>query len=570
MAILERYDKLMGKMEEFDKELFEIWAKAVPSQIEENLNQPLIRRSTKSNELFLNFHPQMSAILREVHYLNLMEMENLPEAALKMAANNEMYRKYISSLNATIEWYNRVRKHTRDVEFQLVKDEVLEIDKLIVQGETVLTWQSENLWEYLTKIHTLVGDLQKRIQETQENLSELQNILWTISKQPLFERKDGKKDTVLGIEDRVERATKKYSEVSQAAVKISELIGKNKELFEMGESLDPKLWEMYVDFVDGLVEEYLYKAVGCSLGYISEHMDSINNLSPLFEAQLELQEPELVFIPSLDEDPKGFHAILTNLITDIIQIAANFPRLSTTRATYLEEIQSHKDISEMKTEITCNVQKVMSDAMEFCDSFQTYSYFWLDNKDTYLKNFLLYSRQLTPDEMDLVYTKDSLAPKHSPPKMEHFREQIDLYETVFGEVEGMKTEQIFHSWFKVDIRPFKHALLNTVRKWGNMFKDHLVNNVTNSLCDLAEFIRKADEGLQQTVNEGDYSALVNVMGFLLEVKERQQTTDEMFGPLRDTIELLKFYDQDIPEQVNVFLQVRGEVRVVITEGFEGL
>lgn len=71
---------------------------------------------------------------------------------------------------------------------------------------------------------------------------------------------------------------------------------------------------------------------------------------------------------------------------------------------------------------------------------------------------------------------------------------------------------------------------------------------------MAEFIRKADEGLQQTVNEGDYKALVNVMGYLLQVKERQQVTDEMFNPLRDTIELLKFYDQDIPEQVNVFLQ----------------
>lgn len=61
--------------------------------------------------------------------------------------------------------------------------------------------------------------------------------------------------------------------------------------------------------------------------------------------------------------------------------------------------------------------------------------------------------------------------------------------------------------------------------------------------------------MQQTVAEGDYNALVNVMGYLLNVKERQSTTDDMFTPLRDTIELLKFYDQDIPEEVNVLLQV---------------
>lgn len=33
------------------------------------------------------------------------------------------------------------------------------------------------------------------------------------------------------------------------------------------------------------------------------------------------------------------------------------------------------------------------------------------------------------------------------------------------------------------------------------------------------------------------------------------TTDDMFQPLTETIELLKFYDMDIPEEVNVLLQV---------------
>ena len=58
----------------------------------------------------------------------------------------------------------------------------------------------------------------------------------------------------------------------------------------------------------------------------------------------------------------------------------------------------------------------------------------------------------------------------------------------------------------------------------------------------------------QQVQPGDYVGLVSVMGFLMQVKERQPITDEMFQPLQETIELLKFYDQDIPEEVNVLLQ----------------
>ena len=174
--------------------------------------------------------------------------------------------------------------------------------------------------------------------------------------------------------------------------------------------------------------------------------------------------------------------------------------------------------------------------------------------DDYLKQILVYGRQLTVEELELVTLKDAFAPKPTTPKMETFREQIDNFETLYTEVEHVQEREIFSSWFQVDIKPFKQALLNTIRKWGDMFKQYLVNTVTNNLCDLGQFIRSADEGLQQTVQEGDYQALVNVMGYLLHVKERQATTDEMFVPLRETIELLKFYDQDIPEEVNVYLQ----------------
>lgn len=57
------------------------------------------------------------------------------------------------------------------------------------------------------------------------------------------------------------------------------------------------------------------------------------------------------------------------------------------------------------------------------------------------------------------------------------------------------------SFKQVDIRPFRQALLNNVRKWGNMYKEHLVNKVTCSLSDLGNFIRDADEGNSYFISE---------------------------------------------------------------------
>ncbi len=46
------------------------------------------------------------------------------------------------------------------------------------------------------------------------------------------------------------------------------------------------------------------------------------------------------------------------------------------------------------------------------------------------------------------------------------------------------------------------------------------------------------------------------MGHLMAVKDRQQATDNMFEPLKQTIELLKGYGQEMPEDVVQKLQVQ--------------
>lgn len=56
------------------------------------------------------------------------------------------------------------------------------------------------------------------------------------------------------------------------------------------------------------------------------------------------------------------------------------------------------------------------------------------------------------------------------------------------------------------------------------------------------------------MEDGDYNGLVEVMGHLMAVKDRQSTTDEMFEPLKQTIELLKTYEQEMPEEVHQQLQ----------------
>lgn len=107
--LLLRYNNLIERLKRFEKEIFEKWTERVPTQIEINLKKSLLSRIPDSKIIQLNFDPELSAILREVHYLRLMHKQNIPQSAVAFSEEQEVYRSYILNLEKSIEWYNTVR-----------------------------------------------------------------------------------------------------------------------------------------------------------------------------------------------------------------------------------------------------------------------------------------------------------------------------------------------------------------------------------------------------------------------------------------------------------------------------
>ena len=70
----------------------------------------------------------------------------------------------------------------------------------------------------------MVHDLEVRVQKAKDNVEEIQKIMTTWTKQPMFERKEEKNDTLLNLDDRTERINKRYGEVKTAGEKIHELL----------------------------------------------------------------------------------------------------------------------------------------------------------------------------------------------------------------------------------------------------------------------------------------------------------------------------------------------------------
>lgn len=66
-----------------------------------------------------------------------------------------------------------------------------------------------------------------------------------------------------------------------------------------------------------------------SIAYLAEGMDSTKNLTPLFEVRLELLDPDVVFVPSLNPNSTDtFLSVIENLIKDILLMATLIPRVA--------------------------------------------------------------------------------------------------------------------------------------------------------------------------------------------------------------------------------------------------
>lgn len=57
--------------------------------------------------------------------------------------------------------------------------------------------------------------------------------------------------------------------------------------------------------------------------------------------------------------------------------------------------------------------------------------------------------------------------------------QIDYYEELYLKTCKLEDFRVFNGWLRVDIKFFKVSLLNTIKKWSWLFKEHLLTYVTN-------------------------------------------------------------------------------------------
>ena len=105
---------------------------------------------------------------------------------------------------------------------------------------------------------------------------------------------------------------------------------------------EPDFVATFLRYIDDIVSNCLLRAVAVSLGYLLDQVqlaiitfscfflqtEEKKSPEPLFLAEMELLEPDIIFRPSLNKAIfNNFFTIFTGLIEDIFQMAELVPRI---------------------------------------------------------------------------------------------------------------------------------------------------------------------------------------------------------------------------------------------------
>lgn len=146
------YNSLCKNLREFEEEKIRDWEQGVEDNTDEQLKKFLLVREetdiAPEGFVRVNFDPILTALLREVKYLQLLDIK-VPERARTLYEKVDVYRSQTGNLDLIVEMYNNIIETLLPVEKPLMQKRIDDINKLLQPGMDTLKWNSEKIDSFI-------------------------------------------------------------------------------------------------------------------------------------------------------------------------------------------------------------------------------------------------------------------------------------------------------------------------------------------------------------------------------------------------------------------------------------
>ncbi|XP_034411078.1 dynein heavy chain 17, axonemal-like isoform X3 [Cyclopterus lumpus] len=501
--VLQRLQQIVSLLQDFRDRVRSGWSSLLDSDCGFILEKPLIQ-NLQQGMLGVNCSHKLQVVLRELRYVSReTDVELRPHAARLFTCRDDITLSYLS-LGHMVSCYEQVASDVLPVELPLIQDQLQDLYQNLSELQSY-TWSSEGVQQLVEQKRERLLLFHSSVIQARANMAAMTCIIQGWAELHLLQHSG---DSVLGG-----GATEQsYRRIREEGKELLRLTQANRSLYGAEDSSES--WIRYLDHIDDKVQDGLFQLVLRSLHFLVENMNP-KSCSVLLQASLQLQETGSVFEPSVGG---GLSDFLQTIISDVYAAAGLPPRISVSRhGNYQVSLQQSPDLSALEKEAMHHLLQVREEAERLSAGLDRYSYLWLSDRKEMMQEFLTYSRQLGPEELEV---------KVAPPTLKDFQREMESLHRLSREVAQLHDVIVLHSWLQVDLRPFKDSLLSIIHDWKHLYTKYLLDSVSDSL--------------QQLTQHGD---------------DDEESPSSSRFPLSETIILLEAAGVELPEHLSAQLQV---------------
>jgi len=217
----------------------------------------------------VNFDPVLVRLLREVKYLQLIDIE-VPERASALYNKVNVYRTQTGNLELTVNMFNEVLSTLLPVEKPLLQDRIQKMMDALNPGIATLKWNSDNINPFISKAMITVTEVDELVKKMKDNVRKMTETMdkWT---KPLFDRKN----KALQAED-VENTHQ-----ALVAPRLEDIRNQGKEIHRLMKDTQDNIkpekksptWLSYQDYINGLIIEGITNGIDSSMLFLKDQLN---------------------------------------------------------------------------------------------------------------------------------------------------------------------------------------------------------------------------------------------------------------------------------------------------------
>lgn len=271
----------------------------------------------------VNFDPILTALLREVKYLQLLDIK-VPERATKLFEKVDIYRTQTGALELIVDMYNNIIATLLPVEKPLMQRRISAIDQYLQPGMDELKWNSTAIDKFIKDNMEIVTEVDELVKKMKVNVTKMIDFMDKWQK-PLYERKmkPNPPDDVEQLHNAA--VSSRFEEIRTHGKEILKLMKDTSDHIRPDKKSEQ--WLAYVDYVNGLVVEGITNGINASMLYLAEQIsipyNKLNGLAPIFDIKVCLCDNEVQFEPSITCNSRetGIRNIINNIVNHFISLA---------------------------------------------------------------------------------------------------------------------------------------------------------------------------------------------------------------------------------------------------------